>query len=296
MTSKGIILAGGAGTRLHPLTRVACKQLLPVYDKPMIYYPLATLMLGGLREVLIISTPKDLPRFQELLGDGANLGMRLQYAAQPEPKGIAQAFLVGADFLGNSHACLILGDNIFYGKLDFFREALRLEKGACVFGYEVRDPERYGVVEFGPDGRVISLEEKPLAPKSRFAVPGLYVYDETIVELCRNLQPSARGELEITDVNLEYLRRGELHVKVLGRGMAWLDTGTQTSLLEASNFIAGIQNRQGLMIACLEEIAFHQGWIDSSQLERVIAALPRNEYRQYLEMVLAEGPSVIGSH
>ena len=289
MTSKGIILAGGAGTRLHPLTRVACKQLLPVYDKPMIYYPLATLMLGGLREVLIISTPKDLGAFRDLLGDGAQFGMRLEYAAQPQPKGIAQAFLIGEDFLQRGPACLILGDNIFYGKLDFFREALRLDAGACIFGYEVRDPERYGVVEFSPDGRVISLEEKPAAPKSRFAVPGLYVYDDQIVQICRELQPSPRGELEITDVNLEYLRRGQLQVKILGRGMAWLDTGTQTSLLEASNYIAAIQNRQGLMIACLEEIAFHQGWINQGQLRQLIDHLPRNEYRQYLEMVLSEG-------
>jgi glucose-1-phosphate thymidylyltransferase len=285
---KGIILAGGAGTRLHPLTRVACKQLLPVYDKPMIYYPLATLMLGGLREILIISTPKDVPRFRELLGDGANLGMRIEYAEQPEPKGIAQAFLVGEQFIAGAPSCLVLGDNIFYGKLDFFREALRLREGACVFGYEVRDPERYGVVEFAPDGRVISLEEKPAQPKSRYAVPGLYVYDAQVVDICRNMRPSARGELEITDVNLEYLRRGQLQVKVLGRGMAWLDTGTQTSLLEAANYIAAIQNRQGLMIACLEEIAFHQGWIDTAQLGRVIDALPRNEYRTYLEMVAAE--------
>ena len=288
MKPKGIILAGGAGTRLHPLTRVACKQLLPVYDKPMIYYPLATLMLGGLREILIVSTPKDVPRFRELLGDGANLGMRIEYAEQAEPKGIAQAFLVGADFIGGAPSCLILGDNIFYGKLDFFREALQLREGACVFGYEVRDPERYGVVEFAPDGRVLSLEEKPKQPRSRFAVPGLYVYDDQVVDVCRNLKPSPRGELEITDVNLEYLRRGKLQVKVLGRGMAWLDTGTQTSLLEAANYIAAIQNRQGLMIACLEEIAFNQGWIDAAQLRRVIDALPRNEYRQYLEMIAAE--------
>jgi glucose-1-phosphate thymidylyltransferase len=289
MNPKGIILAGGAGTRLHPLTRVACKQLLPVYDKPMIYYPLSTLMLGGLREILIVSTPKDLPSFRDLLGDGSRLGMRFEYAEQPAPKGIAQAFLIGQSFLNGAPSCLILGDNIFYGKLDFFRAALCRQDGACIFGYEVRDPERYGVVEFAPDGRVISLEEKPSQPKSRFAIPGLYVYDSEVVEVCRNLQPSARGELEITDVNLEYLRRGQLQVKILGRGMAWLDTGTQMSLLEASNYIAAIQNRQGLMIACLEEIAFHQGWIDGAQLGRVIAAMPQNEYRQYLEMIAAEG-------
>jgi glucose-1-phosphate thymidylyltransferase len=288
MKTKGIILAGGAGTRLHPLTRVACKQLLPVYDKPMIYYPLATLMLGGLREVLIISTPKDLPSFRALFGDGAQLGMRIEYAAQPEPKGIAQAFLVGENFIAGAPSCLVLGDNLFYGKLDFFREALRLNEGACVFGYEVRDPERYGVVEFAPDGRVLSIEEKPKQPKSRFAVPGLYVYDVQVVDICRKMKPSARGELEITDVNLEYLRRGQLHVKVLGRGMAWLDTGTQTSLLEAANYIAAIQNRQGLMIACLEEIAFRQGWIDHVQLDRLIAALPKNEYCEYLQRVARE--------
>jgi len=283
MNPKGIILAGGAGTRLHPLTRVACKQLLPVYDKPMIYYPLATLMLGGLREVLIISTSKDLPNFRNLFGDGSQLGMHIEYAEQERPAGIAQAFLIGEQFIAGSPSCLILGDNIFYGKLDFFREALQLIAGAYIFGYEVRDPERYGVVEFAPDGRVLSIEEKPKQPKSRYAVPGLYVYDRNVVDVCRNLKPSARGELEITDVNRVYLSRGNLHVKVLGRGMAWLDTGTQNSLLEASNYIAAIQNRQGLMIACLEEIAYHQGWINRAQLDGVVAALPKNEYREYLE-------------
>ena len=288
---KAIILAGGAGTRLYPLTRVACKQLLPVYDKPMIYYPLATLMLGGIREVLIISTPRDLPQFRELLGDGAPLGMRFEYAAQPKPAGIAQAFLIGEKFIADRPVCLILGDNIFYGKLDFFREALCLQRGACIFGYQVRDPERYGVVEFGADGKAISLEEKPEQPKSHFAVPGLYVYDEQVVRICRELRPSARGEMEITDVNLEYLRRGALQVRTLGRGMAWLDTGTQMSLLEASNYIAAIENRQGLKVACLEEIAFNQGFIDRAQLGRIIAALPKTEYSQYLQMVLAEPPN-----
>jgi glucose-1-phosphate thymidylyltransferase len=283
MTHKAIILAGGAGTRLYPLTRVACKQLLPVYDKPMIYYPLATLMLGGIREVLIISTPKDVPQFRDLLGDGSRLGMRIEYAEQPKPAGIAQAFLIGADFIGGSPVTLILGDNIFYGKLDFFREALRIGKGACVFGYQVRDPERYGVVEFDAQGKAISLEEKPAQPKSHYAVPGLYVYDAQVVPICRELKPSPRGELEITDVNIEYLRRDQLHVKVLGRGMAWLDTGTQASLLEAAN-----QNRQGLMVACLEEIAFHQGWIDRAQLAKLVEALPKNEYRDYLQMVCTE--------
>jgi glucose-1-phosphate thymidylyltransferase len=240
-------------------------------------------MLGGLREVLIISTPKDVPSFRNLFGDGSHLGMKIEYAEQEKPAGIAQAFLIGEPFIGGAPSCLILGDNIFYGKLDFFREALTITEGACIFGYEVRDPERYGVVEFSPDGRVLSIEEKPKQPKSRFAVPGLYVYDRNVVEVCRNLQPSPRGELEITDVNRVYLEGGNLRVKILGRGMAWLDTGTQTSLLEAANYIAAIQNRQGLMIACLEEIAYNQGWIDRVQLDRVVAALPKNEYREYLE-------------
>ena len=286
---KAIILAGGAGTRLYPLTRIACKQLLPVYDKPMIYYPLATLMLGGIREVLIISTPKDLPMFRDLLGDGARLGMEFSYQEQPRPNGIAQAFVVGEKFIGDSPVTLVLGDNIFYGKLDFFREALRMEKGACVFGYQVRDPERYGVVEFDSTGKVLSLEEKPAKPKSPFAVPGLYVYDNDVVQISRDLKPSARGEYEITDVNLEYLRRGELHVKILGRGMAWLDTGTQGSLLDASNYIAAIENRQGLKVACLEEIAFNQGFIDRAGLQANIDALPKSGYREYLELVLNEG-------
>ena len=286
---KAIILAGGAGTRLYPLTRIACKQLLPVYDKPMIYYPLATLMLGGIRDVLFISTPKDLPMFRDLLGDGARLGMRFAYEEQPRPNGIAQAFVVGEKFIGDSSVCLILGDNIFYGKLDFFREALRMEKGACVFGYQVRDPERYGVVEFDSTGKVLSLEEKPAKPKSPFAVPGLYVYDNEVVQISRDLKPSARGEYEITDVNLEYLRRGQLHVKVLGRGMAWLDTGTQGSLLDASNYIAAIENRQGLKVACLEEIAFNQGFIDRAGLQANIDALPKSDYRAYLELVAREG-------
>ena len=286
---KAIILAGGAGTRLYPLTRIACKQLLPVYDKQMIYYPLATLMLGGIREVLLISTPKDLPMFRDLLGDGARLGMKFSYEEQPKPAGIAQAFLVGEKFIGDSPVTLILGDNIFYGKLDFFREALRMEKGACVFGYQVRDPERYGVVEFDAKGKVLSLEEKPAKPKSPFAVPGLYVYDNDVVQISRDLKPSARGEYEITDVNLEYLKRGELHVKILGRGMAWLDTGTQGSLLDASNYIAAIENRQGLKVACLEEIAFNQGFIDRAGLQANIDALPKSDYRAYLELVLNEG-------
>jgi glucose-1-phosphate thymidylyltransferase len=287
---KAILLAGGAGTRLYPITKIVCKQLLPVYDKPMVCYPLATLMLGGIREILIISTPKDVPMLREYLGDGQKLGIRLEYAIQPKPEGIAQAFLIGDKFLGGSGAALILGDNIFYGKLDFFREALAVERGAHIFGYQVRDPERYGVVEFGPDGRAISLEEKPRVPKSQYAVPGLYVYDDRVVEFCRSLQPSARGELEITDLNLLYLKREELHVKLLSRGMAWLDTGTQTSLLEAANYIATIEHRQGLKVACLEEVAFRMGFIDEAQLAAMIDGLPKGEYREYLSRVSEEGP------
>jgi glucose-1-phosphate thymidylyltransferase len=288
MKKKAILLAGGAGTRLHPLTKIVCKQLLPVYDKPMICYPLATLMLGGLREILVISTPKDVPMLRDFLGDGSQLGIRLEYAEQPEPKGIAQALLIGADFVANEGVALLLGDNIFYGKLDFFREALALKSGACIFGYQVRDPERYGVVEFGADGRVISLEEKPAQPKSHYAVPGLYVYDRNVVEYCRTLQPSARGELEITDLNLLYLGKNSLHVRLLGRGMAWLDTGTQTSLLEAANYIATIEHRQGLKVACLEEVALRAGFIDQAQMSRLIDRLPKGEYRDYLRLVADE--------
>jgi glucose-1-phosphate thymidylyltransferase len=290
MNKKAILLAGGAGTRLYPLTKIVCKQLLPVYDKPMICYPLATLMLGGLREVLIISTPKDLPMLRDFLGDGGQLGLRIEYAEQPKPEGIAQAFLIGAKFIGNSGASLILGDNIFYGKLDFYRDALAISQGACVFGYQVRDPQRYGVVEFGPDGRAVSLEEKPKQPKSHYAVPGLYVYDERVVEICKTLRPSARGELEITDLNLVYLRQNELHVRLLTRGMAWLDTGTQTSLLEAGNYIATIEHRQGLKVACLEEVALRMGFIDQKQLRTMIDRLPVAEYRDYLALVCDEGP------
>lgn len=290
MTKKAIILAGGAGTRLFPLTKIVCKQLLPVYDKPMICYPLATLMLGGLREILVISTPKDLPMLRDFLGDGSRFGIRLEYREQAEPNGIAQAFLIGADFIGENGAALILGDNIFYGKLDFFRDALTIENGACIFGYQVRDPERYGVVEFAPDGRVISLEEKPTRPKSHYAVPGLYVYDGEVVEHCRALQPSARGELEITDLNLRYLAHATLRVKLLSRGMAWLDTGTQTSLLEAGNYIATIEHRQGLKVACLEEVAFRKGFIDHVQLSRLIENSPKGDYRDYLRLVANEGP------
>jgi len=293
MNKKAILLAGGAGTRLYPLTKIVCKQLLPVYDKPMICYPLATLMLGGLREILIISTPKDLPMLKDYLGDGSQLGIRIEHAAQPQPEGIAQAFLIGADFIDGAGAALILGDNLFYGKLDFFRSALAVETGACIFGYQVRDPRRYGVVEFGADGKVLSVEEKPSNPKSHYAVPGLYVYDERVVEFCRRLRPSARNELEITDLIRMYLELQELHVKVLSRGMAWLDTGTQMSLLEAGNYIATIEHRQGLKIACLEEVAYRMGFIDQRQLEATIDRLPKGEYRDYLRLVCDEKlPSV----
>ncbi|MFK5921000.1 MAG: glucose-1-phosphate thymidylyltransferase RfbA [Verrucomicrobiota bacterium] len=288
MKRKGIILAGGAGTRLYPLTEVACKQLLPVYDKPMIYYPLSTLMLGGIQDVLIISTPKDIPAFEKLLGDGSRIGMNIEYAVQPEPKGIAQAFLIGEDFIGDDGVTLILGDNIFYGRLNFFRRALEREEGACVFAYPVRDPERFGVVEFDKNQKVLSLEEKPAEPKSNFAVPGLYVYDDKIVEYTKGLQPSARGELEITDLNKEYLKRGELNVEPLGRGIAWLDSGTPNSLLEASQYIATIEHQQSYKVACIEEVAFNQGFIDVDGFTKVIADTRSPDYRAYLEMVLAE--------
>jgi glucose-1-phosphate thymidylyltransferase len=288
-TTRGIILAGGAGTRLHPLTQIVCKQLLPVYDKPMIYYPLSTLMLGGIREVLIISTPRDLPQFQALFGDGSQLGLRIVYAEQAEPNGIAHAFLIGERFLDGGGATLILGDNIFYGKLEFFREALELERGGCVFGAHVRDPERFGVVEFDASGKALSIEEKPRQPKSDFAVPGLYVYDDTVVARTRALQPSARGELEITDLNVHYLNDGLLEVKVLGRGVAWLDTGTPESLLEAGNYIGTIERQQNLKVACIEEVAHHMGFVDDLQMEKLIAATLNPDYRAYLENVLRLG-------
>ncbi len=288
MIKKGIVLAGGAGNRLYPLTLVASKQLQPVYDKPMIYYPISTLMRAGIDEILIISTPQDTPRFQELLGDGSRFGVNFSYVVQPEPKGIAQAFLIGADFIGNDPVCLILGDNIFYGKMGLTRIAQEFTGGAKVFGYPVADPERYGVVEFDSEGKAIGIEEKPLTPKSHFAVPGLYLYDNQVVEITRQMQPSARGELEITDVNLEYLRRGELRVEKLERGIAWLDTGTHMSLLEASHFIGTLEARQGLKIACLEEIALRKGFIDNAQMQSIIEDTPKCSYRDYLEMVLTD--------
>jgi glucose-1-phosphate thymidylyltransferase len=291
---KGIILAGGSGTRLYPATQSVSKQLLPVYDKPMIYYPLSVLMLAGIREVLIISTPQDTPRFEQLLGDGARWGLSFRYAVQPRPEGIAQAFLVGADFIAGQRCALVLGDNIFYGHnlSHMMQAAAQRDRGATVFAYPVHDPERYGVVEMDGNGRALSLEEKPKQPKSRFAVTGLYFYDDRVVDLTRTLKPSARNELEITDLNRRYLEIGDLHAELMGRGMAWLDTGTHDSLLEAAAFIQTIEKRQGLKIACPEEIAYRAGYIDAAQLERLAAALDNSGYGKYLRGVLEsrEGP------
>jgi glucose-1-phosphate thymidylyltransferase len=286
--NRAIILAGGSGSRLYPLNLVASKQLQPVYDKPMIYYPLATLMTAGLKDILIISTPQDTPRFQALLGDGSRWGIQLSYRVQPEPKGIAQAFLIGENFIDGNSVCLILGDNIFYGKMGLDTIIANFEKGARIFGYHVPDPERYGVVEFDDRGIVKGIEEKPVRPKTNYAVPGLYLYDNKVVEITREIRPSARGELEITDVNLEYLRRDELMVEKLGRGIAWLDTGTHQSLLEASHFIGTLEARQGLKIGCLEEIALRKGYVDPDFMEKVIAETPRSGYRDYLVRVLNE--------
>ncbi|MCH5652243.1 glucose-1-phosphate thymidylyltransferase [Pseudomonas syringae] len=290
MARKGIILAGGSGTRLHPATLAVSKQLLPVYDKPMIYYPLSTLLLAGIRDILIISTPQDTPRFSQLLGDGSQWGLNLTYAVQPSPDGLAQAFTIGADFIGNDASALVLGDNIFYGH-DFqslLLNASNRESGASVFAYHVQDPERYGVAEFDDSGRVLSLEEKPQVAKSNYAVTGLYFYDNQVVDLARQLKPSPRGELEITDLNTLYLEQKQLHVEIMGRGYAWLDTGTHDSLLEAGQYIATLERRQGLKVACPEEICYRAGWIDGAQLEKLAQPLIKNGYGQYLKNVLKE--------
>jgi len=285
---KGIILAGGAGSRLYPVTQVACKQLMPVYDKPMVYYPLSTLMLFGVTDILLISTPDDTPSFQSLLGDGSCLGLNISYQVQPKPEGIAQAFLIGEEFIGEDSVVLILGDNVFYGVYDFLREARSFRKGALVFGYYVKDPERYGVVEFDEAGKAISIEEKPAQPKSNYAVTGLYLYDSEVVKIARSLKPSARGELEITDVNRAYLEKGDLKVVRLGRGIAWLDTGTHDSMLDASNFIATIEKRQGQKIACVEEIAYRMRFINRQQMQALLDRMADNSYKGYLLDVVRE--------
>lgn len=287
---KGIILAGGSGTRLYPLTLGTSKQLLPVYDKPLIYYPLSILMLAGIRDILIISTPKDLPRFKDVLGDGSQLGVRFSYIVQPSPDGLAQAFILGADFIGTDSVCLVLGDNIIYGEglSRVLQQCSKLDRGGIVFGYPVKDPQRYGVVEFNTAGDVVSIEEKPQKPKSKYVIPGIYFYDNDVIDIAKNLRPSPRGELEITDVNREYLRRGRLKVELLGRGYAWLDAGTHESLQQAGSFVQAIQDRQGFKIACVEEIAYVKGFIDEGQLRVLAAKFMKNEYGKYLDEILSE--------
>ncbi len=286
---KGIVLAGGSGTRMYPISKIYSKQLTLIYDKPLIYYPMSVLMLGGIREILIISNSETIPLYQKLFEDGSHLGLKINYEIQSAPNGIAESFIIGEKFIGQDSVTLILGDNIFYGKLDFFYKALRNNKnGATIFAYQVNEPQRYGIVEFDSEGKAISIEEKPVNPKSNYAVPGLYVYDNKVIEISKNLKPSARGELEITDVNKKYLELGELHVEKIGRGVAWLDTGTPEALLKASQFFGVIEDRQGLKVACLEEIAYQKGFIDKSQLVKVIANIPKSLYRDYLEKILDE--------